>query len=85
MKSKKHETSEEHSFTVLYEPLQSGGYQITVPLLPGLVSYGRNIEEAKLMARDAIRCHIEGLQKQHEQIPTERSLLQERLTISFAS
>ena len=85
MKSKRHETSEEHSFTVLYEPVSEGGYQIIVPLLPGLVSYGRDIEEAKIMARDAIRCHIEGLQKQHEKIPSERSLLQERLTISFAS
>jgi predicted RNase H-like HicB family nuclease len=85
MRSKKHETSQEHSFTVLYEPVSGGGYQVTVPLLPGLVSYGRDIEEAKLMARDAIHCHIEGLRKQREKIPTERSLLQERLTISFAA
>jgi hypothetical protein len=36
-------------------------YQVTVPLLPGLITYGRNLEEAREMARDAIRCHVEGL------------------------
>jgi predicted RNase H-like HicB family nuclease len=84
MKMTKKETSTEHSFTVMYEPVRGGGYQITVPVLPGVISYGRDVEEAKKMARDAIRCHIEGLQKEHEPIPSERSLLQERLTISFA-
>lgn len=84
MKVNKKETSTEHSFTVMYEPVKGGGYQVTVPVLPGVISYGRDIEEAKKMARDAIRCHVEGLQKEHEPIPSERSLLQERLTISFA-
>ncbi|MCI0542586.1 type II toxin-antitoxin system HicB family antitoxin [bacterium] len=84
MKTQKQETSTEHSFTVMYEPVKGGGYQVSVPVLQGLLSYGRNIEEAKEMARDAIRCHIEGLQKEHEPVPSERSLLQERLTLSFA-
>ncbi len=85
MKLKKQETGEEYSYTVIYEPVSGGGYQVMVPVLPGVLSYGRDIEEAKIMARDAIRCHVLGLQKEHEQIPNERSLLQERLTISFTS
>lgn len=84
MKSNKKELSMEYSFTVVYEPLKEGGYQVTVPVLPGVISYGLDVEEAKQMARDAIRCHIEGLQKDRESIPSEHSLLQERLTISFA-
>lgn len=84
MKTNEKVISTEHSFTVMYESAKGGGYQVIVPVLPGVISYGRDIEEAKLMARDAIRCHIEGLQKEHEMIPVERSLLQERLTISFA-
>lgn len=67
----------------MYEPVGGGGYQVTVPVLPGLVTYGRNIEEAKKMARDAIRCHLEGLEKNNESIPTEHSLLQEKLTVSL--
>ena len=64
MKKQKQETSTEHFFTVTYEPVKGGGYQVSVPVLPGLVSYGRDIEEAKEMARDAIRCYVEGLQKE---------------------
>ncbi len=51
MKTLKKETSTEYSFTVIYEPVKGGGYQITVPVLPGVISYGRDIEEAKKMTR----------------------------------
>jgi hypothetical protein len=37
------------------------GYQVTVPLLPGLVTFGRTLKEAQEMARDAIECQIAGL------------------------
>lgn len=53
--------AKEHSFTIIYEPVVTGGYQVIVPVLPGLVTYGRTFEEAKTMARDAIECHVEGL------------------------
>ena len=41
-----------------------GGYTVTVPKLPGLVTEGNNLKEAKEMAKDAIRCHIEALLKE---------------------
>jgi HicB-like antitoxin of HicAB toxin-antitoxin system len=41
--------------------LEASGYQVTVPLLPGLITYGRTLAEAREMARDAMRCHLEGL------------------------
>lgn len=83
MPKHKSKTSEEHSYTVLYEPVRNGGFQVTVPLLPGLVSYGRTFDEARVMARDAIACYLEALKKDHEKIPTERSLLQERLSVAL--
>ncbi len=80
-KRKIHSTTE-YSFTVLYDELTEGGYHITVPSLPGLVSYGRTFDEARVMARDAIVCHVEALKKDRSRVPQERSMLQERLTIS---
>lgn len=71
----------EYTYTVVYEPLVSGGYQVTVPVLPGIITYGRDFEEAKTMALDAIRCHVEGLKKDNGVIPRETSLLQERVTV----
>ena len=75
-------TSKEYPFTVVYEPVKKGGYQASVPLLPGLLTYGRTFEEAKEMARDAIRCHVEAMRKDNEAIPRERSLLQERILVT---
>jgi antitoxin HicB len=51
----------------------SVGYQVSVPLLPGVITYGGTLEEARAMARDAIRCHLEGLRKDGEPIPTKKA------------
>jgi predicted RNase H-like HicB family nuclease len=56
----------EHGYRVIYEPLADGGFQVIVPALLGLVTYGRTIEEAREMAQDAISCHIRGLLKDNQ-------------------
>src|SRR6266702_1401349 len=61
------------------------GYQVTVPLLPGLITYGRTLAEAREMARDAIRCHLEGLKKDGERIPDEKNTIQERLQVALSA
>lgn len=81
MHKKKRFTTKEYAYTVLYEPVKEGGYQVTVPLLPNLITYGRTLEEARKMARDAIVCYLESLQKDREELPTESALLHERMVI----
>src|SRR5271168_3464483 len=61
------------------EKSNSPGYQVTVPLLPGLITYGRTLSEAREMARDAIKCHLEGLREDGERIPDERRARQEKM------
>ena len=61
----------DHGYTVIYEPLAEGGYQVIVPALPGIVTYGRTLEEAREMAADAILCHLRGLLKDGEEIPED--------------
>ncbi len=39
------------------------GYTVTAPELPGLVTEGSNLKEARQMAKDAIRCYLEALLK----------------------
>lgn len=63
----------------------SSGYQVTVPLLPGLITYGRTLGEAREMARDAIRCHVEGLRKDGERIPNEKTVRKEKLRIALTA
>lgn len=43
-----------------------------VPALPGCISYGRDLKEAKKMAADAIRAYIASLKKHGEPIPTDK-------------
>jgi len=65
--------------------LEISGYQDTVPLLPGLITYGRTLAKAREMARDAIRCHLQGLKKHGERIPDEKNTIQERLQVALSA
>ncbi|MBI5221027.1 MAG: type II toxin-antitoxin system HicB family antitoxin [Candidatus Liptonbacteria bacterium] len=57
-----------YDFEVVLES-NGSGYTVTVPLLPGLVTEGANLKEARAMARDAILCHLEGILKNIVSIP----------------
>jgi antitoxin HicB len=46
---------------------------VTMPALPGLVTEGDTLEEARAMVKDAIRGYLETLLKNGEQIPLEPS------------
>jgi antitoxin HicB len=61
------------------------GFQVTVPLLPGLVTFGRTMAEAREMARDAIECHIEGLRKSGDPIPDERLAHKGKLRVALSA
>jgi predicted RNase H-like HicB family nuclease len=54
---------------VIYEKLAEGGYQVFVPALPGIVTYGRTVEEAREMAQDAVLCHVRALREDGEEVP----------------
>ena len=61
----------EHGYRVIYVPLTEGGFQVIVPALPGIVTYGRTLDEAGEIAHDAIACHLQGLLKDNEEIPED--------------
>lgn len=56
-------------YTAVFEPAEEGGYVVTVPKLPGLVTEGDSFEEAVLMAQDAIAGYLEVLEQDGEPIP----------------
>jgi antitoxin HicB len=64
----------ERRYTVLFEPAEEGGYVVTCPALPGLVTEGDTLDEAREMARDAIRAYLESLQKDGLPIPQDIKL-----------
>ncbi len=48
----------ELSYTVFFEPLEEEGYNVVVPAIPEICTFGETIEEARNMATDAIRCYL---------------------------
>ena len=64
----------QYNFTVLFEPAEEGGYVVTCPALPGLVTEGDTLEEARTMASDAIRGYLESLRKDGQPIPTDKAV-----------
>ena len=70
-----------YEYTAFFEANEHGGFTVTVPALPGLVTEGRGLEHARRMAKDAVRCYLEGLRKAGERIPVEGETAQLRLTV----
>lgn len=56
-------------YTVIYTSEPEGGFTVTVPSLPGCVTYGKDLNQAQKMAEDAIQLYLESLKKHHEPIP----------------
>lgn len=65
------------NYKVVMTPDETGGYVVTCPALPGLVTEGDTLEEARAMAADAILGYLESLKKDGEPIPTDNSITEE--------
>ena len=79
----------EYSYTVLFEPAEEGGYIATVPALPGLITEGDTLDEARQMVKEAIFAYLESLQKDRQPIPADVELelepRKEKISVSFAA
>ena len=58
-------------YNIIFRPEPEGGFTVIVPSLPGCVSYGKNLSEAKKMAIDAIKGYITSLKKHGDVVPTD--------------
>jgi predicted RNase H-like HicB family nuclease len=56
---------------VVFEPVVEGGYNVVVPAIPEICTFGGTFTEAKRMAADAIRCSLEGLEKERSRFPPD--------------
>jgi len=54
---------------------------VTCPALPGLVTEGDTLEEARSMVQDAIRAYIESLRKDHLPIPSDKTPVKEEVLV----
>lgn len=76
-----------YSYTVIYEPVSEGEFNVVIPAIPEICTFGQTLKEAREMAKDAIRCYLESALKSGEKIPQEsqsfREPIREKIAITF--
>lgn len=56
------------TYRIILRPELEGGYTVTVPALPGCVTYGSTLEEANAIALNAVRAYLESMRKHAEPV-----------------
>jgi len=59
-------------YNIIFRPEPEGGFTVIVPSLPGCITYGKDLKEARKMAVDAIKAYIVSLRKHKEPIPNDK-------------
>ena len=72
-------------YNVVFYPEPEGGYTAVVPSLPGCVTYGQDLKEAKKMVLDAISAYIASLKKHKEEIPSDEESFITSVDLKFSS
>jgi len=67
---------ENYTFRIIIEPDEPTGYHGFVPLLKGVHTCGKTINEVKRNLKEAIKCHLQGLIKDRKSIPQEEEALE---------
>ena len=78
----------EYRYTAVFEPAEEGGFVVTFPALPGLITEGDSLEHACAMAAEALHGYLESLAKDGLPAPAEDSepsmpLIRETVTPTF--
>jgi antitoxin HicB len=72
-----------YNFTVIFEPVDEGGFDVIVPAIPEICTHGETLEEAKEMAGDAIKCFLESALEEGEPIPEDKEPSLEKIIVSI--
>lgn len=69
------------NFTILLQKEEEGGFTVTVPALPGCVTYGKDLDEAKKMAKEAIELYLESMKDHDDEIINENEVFYTQITV----
>jgi predicted RNase H-like HicB family nuclease len=56
-------------YVCIFDPNEDGGYTVTCPKLPAVVTEGRKVDEARAMARDALELVLSVYRDEGRPIP----------------
>ena len=69
------------TYKILMHKEPEGGYTVSVPALPGCITYGDSVDHAIAMAKEAIELYVEELQDRGEEIPDDTTTIEYSLTL----
>ena len=71
----------QHTYRILLNKEPEGGFTVTVPTLPGCITYGETMDEAISNAKEAVELFLESLTAHGEPIPTEENTFEYSLSL----
>ena len=72
------------TYKILMHKELEGTYTVSVPALPGCITYGETVEHSMLMVKEAIELYIEELKERGEDIPNDSNTLECSLSLQTA-
>lgn len=75
----------ELNYRLIFRPEPEGGYTVSVPALPGCVTYGNTLEEARDMAKEAIQAYLASLERHGEPLPDDSDTFEGHLILHHAA
>lgn len=76
------EYSKSLTYKILLHKEPEGAYTVTVPTLPGCITYGENIDHALEMAKEAIELYVAELKEKGLEIPDDSMTLEYSLNLT---
>jgi antitoxin HicB len=76
------EKSKSLTYKIMLHKEPEGSYTVTVPALPGCVTFGNNVDNAIDMAKEAIELYITELRETGQAIPDDSMTLEYSLNFS---
>lgn len=80
--AKKSHHEKVYTYSVFFEPIK-GGYNVIFPAIPEICTFGSTLKDARLMAKDALRCFLESSAKERVALPKDILPIRERIAVSF--
>ena len=71
-------------YRIILRPEPEGGFTVTVPALPGCVTWGATLEEAGAMAEDAIGAYLASVAQHGEVIEDDSNTFERNISVNYA-
>lgn len=72
----------QRTYRVLLTQEPEGGFTVSVPALPGCITYGESIDHALSMAKEAIELYVETLEAEGDSVPDDSKTFEYSLVLA---